>query len=368
MSRHQNRKKVKKMRFGSYCFSARFLDEARLPEYKGSTFRGVFGHALRAVVCALRRRTCTDCLLASRCLYPFVFEISPWDDRDDPGGEGEGMGNPRRRLAARPHPYVIEAPAGDRIHYRVGEEFNFNLLLFGQANDNLPYFIYAFNEVGKSGIGSRIGGQRARFSLVSVTATEHILYDGKDNRMFAGDVTVDLSQLLRPLLDAAPIAPGEPADGEAESVAATPVTAAGFRETTDKVELELLTPLRLKYGNHLGASLPFHVLIRAALRRVAALCRYHGDGEPALDYRGLTARAQAVATDDTGLRWFDWERYSSRQDQKMLMGGLVGRVRYTGNIGEFLPLLQFCEKVHLGKQTTFGLGQFRLNNEEGAKR
>ncbi len=354
------------MRFGSYCFSARFLDEARLPEYKGSTFRGVFGHALRSVVCALRRQTCTNCLLASRCLYPFVFEISPWDDRLNPGGEVAG--NPRRRLAARPHPYVIEAPTGNRVRYRAGEDFNFNLLLFGQANDNLPYFIYAFNEVGKTGIGSRSGGQRARFSLVSVTAMERIIYDGKDNRMFSGDVSVDLSQLLSPLLGAAPIAPGETADGEAESVAATPVAAACFRETTDKVELELLTPLRLKYGNHLGTSLPFHVLIRAALRRVAALCRYHGDGEPALDYRGLTARAQEVATDDTGIRWFDWERYSSRQDQKMLMGGLVGRVRYTGNIGEFLPLLRFCEKVHLGKQTTFGLGQFNLKNEDSTRR
>jgi len=104
------------MRFGSYCFSARFLDEARLPEYKGSTFRGVFGHALRSVVCALRRRTCTDCLLTSRCLYPFVFEISPLDGNGGLGGEGEG--GPQRRIAARPHPYVIEAPPGDRLRYR----------------------------------------------------------------------------------------------------------------------------------------------------------------------------------------------------------------------------------------------------------
>jgi len=404
------------MRFGSYCFSARFLDEARLPEYKGSTFRGGFGHALRSVVCALRRRTCTDCLLTSRCLYPFVFEISPLDGNGGLGGEGEG--GPRRRIAARPHPYVIEAPPGDRLRYRAGENFSFILLLFGLANDSLPYFIYAFNEVGKSGIGSRVGGQRARFSLVSVTAAGHVLYDGTDNRMFPGDVTTDLMPLLSPLLGGGFLLPPKGAGVEADSVspvsaslagratgesslnerepsrderinedcsggapaaptpgesgtapapmpatpaAGSPLSPPGPRQPAINVlEMELLTPLRLKYGNHLGATLPFHVLIRAALRRVASLCRYHGDGDPDLDYRGLTARAQAVATDETGLRWFDWERYSSRQDQKMLMGGLVGRVRYTGDLDEFLPLLRFCEQVHLGKQTTFGLGQIRL--------
>ncbi len=76
------------MRFGCYLFTARFLDDARLPEYKGSTFRGVFGHALRSVVCALRRCTCADSLLSSRCcLYPFIFENSPVSGGNDDSGD-----------------------------------------------------------------------------------------------------------------------------------------------------------------------------------------------------------------------------------------------------------------------------------------
>jgi len=364
-NRFVNRQKGEDMRFGAYSFSARFHDEARLPEYKGSTFRGVFGHALRSVVCALRRRSCTDCLLASRCLYPYVFETSPLNGSDDANVEGGGGGRIRQRLAARPHPYVIEAPPGERIRYRAGETFSFDLLLFGRANDSIPYFIYAFNEVGKSGIGSRIDGRRAGFSLVSVTSAGQLIYDGKENRMFPADVTTDLRPLLNPLLGCT--VPAAVTTGEMVTYPAPPTTAApsllpasGRQATAGEIELELLTPLRLKYGNHLGASLPFHVLIRATLRRIAALCRYHGDGEPDLDYRGITARAQAVEADETGLYWFDWERYSSRQDQKMLMGGLMGRVRYSGKLDEFLPLLQFGEQVHLGKQTTFGLGKFKL--------
>ena len=44
----------------------------------------------------------------------------------------------------------------------------------------------------------------------------------------------------------------------------------------------------------------------------------------------------------------------------MLMGGMVGNVTYSGDLAEFLPLIRFCEKTHLGKQTSFGLGKIEI--------
>jgi CRISPR/Cas system endoribonuclease Cas6 (RAMP superfamily) len=44
----------------------------------------------------------------------------------------------------------------------------------------------------------------------------------------------------------------------------------------------------------------------------------------------------------------------------MLMGGITGKVRYSGNLTEFIPLIKFCEKVHIGKQTSFGLGKIKI--------
>lgn len=49
------------MLYGNYRFKCRFESEAHLPEYKGSTFRGVFGRALKDVVCALKRQECPGC-------------------------------------------------------------------------------------------------------------------------------------------------------------------------------------------------------------------------------------------------------------------------------------------------------------------
>jgi len=56
--------------------------------------------------------------------------------------------------------------------------------------------------------------------------------------------------------------------------------------------VQFLTPLRVKYQNRLKADLPFHILIRTALRRIATLCQAYGTGEPALDYRRLVREAE----------------------------------------------------------------------------
>jgi CRISPR/Cas system endoribonuclease Cas6 (RAMP superfamily) len=64
---------------------------------------------------------------------------------------------------------------------------------------------------------------------------------------------------------------------------------------------------------------------------------------------------------DAALRWFDWERYSNRQNTRMFMGGMIGSITYEGDLGKYLPLLDFASKVHIGKQTTFGMGKMSFD-------
>jgi len=44
----------------------------------------------------------------------------------------------------------------------------------------------------------------------------------------------------------------------------------------------------------------------------------------------------------------------------MLMGGIIGTAVYEGELAEFLPLLDFFAKTHLGKGTSFGLGKVKV--------
>jgi hypothetical protein len=303
------------MLYGAYRFYAILKDDAVLPPIKGSTFRGVFGRALKEVVCALKRQECPNCLLRHQCIYLKVFEPHP--------DSAEG-GRP-----SPPHPFVIEPPLTQRTHFSAGEGFDFTLLLFGQANQYLPYFVYAFEQMGRIGIGRRLQGKRGCFQLLKVADLEAtVIYRAED-------------QCLQP------VEPGEL------------MLEAPLNEDIREVTVFLVTPLRVKYQEHLQAELPFHVLTRAALRRISALHTHFGNGEPLLDYKGLIARAREVQVLKTTVRWFDWERNSSRNG-RMQMGGMVGEATYGGNLTEFLPLLRYAEQVHLGKATTFGLGKISV--------
>jgi CRISPR/Cas system endoribonuclease Cas6 (RAMP superfamily) len=45
----------------------------------------------------------------------------------------------------------------------------------------------------------------------------------------------------------------------------------------------------------------------------------------------------------------------------MQFGGVVGSVAYQGYLSEFLPLMDLAEKLHIGKQSTFGLGKIEYS-------
>lgn len=299
-------------------FDCRLLSPARLPAFKGSTLRGAFGHALKRVACALKRQDCASCLLAGNCAYSLIFATEKLD---------------ASRLSARPHPYVLNPPATDQLQYREGDCLSFNLVLLGPATQFLPHVVCAVEAMGQKGIGSGTTEGAGRFALHRVTMGEQpaqVLYTEED-------------RMLRP--------PDNPPCLHLEAGAPGPAGELG---------LGLLTPLRLKDQNSLQSALPFSLLIRAALRRVSTLEEHYGSGRPALDYHALVMQAGAVESVQADTRWQEIKRYSNRQKREMLLGGMVGRLRFRGHISVFLPLLRYAEAVNLGKQTVFGLGRIRI--------
>lgn len=298
---------------GLYRFDCRFETDAVLPAFKGSVLRGAFGRALRQSVCTVPKVSCNQCRDNRTCLYPAVFDRAaaqePSQDRRTP-----------------PAPYVIEPPGGTQRRYGAGEPFEFGLLLFGEANRSLAYLIHALERAGAAGIGAEADGARGRFRIETVRSAGQTVFSGQTKHF-------DPPTLLN--------APGLQADSN------------GCRRVTVRLE----TPLRLKQANHLNDHLPFHVLMSAALRRIADLHNHFSSGEPDLDYAGLVQKARSVETAEDRLRWSERKRYSGRQKSEMLFGGLVGDVVYTGDLGPFLPVLTYGAELHLGKQTTFGLGK-----------
>jgi hypothetical protein len=129
-----------------------------------------------------------------------------------------------------------------------------------------------------------------------------------------------------------------------------------------EVRLVIDTPLRLQdNGRPLhGRDLSPRRLVTALVRRAALLFEFHA-GRPGLGARaGALARHAETLADERDLAWHDWTRYSSRQRQAMTLGGVVGTWTLRGDLAPVLPWLWLGQWLHVGKNTTMGMGGYSL--------
>lgn len=278
-----------------------------LPEIKNSMFRGGFGHIFKSFNCANKLSPdCSKCLLRETCIYTYIFAgVSP---------------------EQKPKPYVICADDTNKRFFKKGEIFSFELLLFGNAINYLPHFIFSFIELGKRGISK----SRNKFSLSSVQD-----YDGtilfKNNKLLKSAEKQIISLL-----------------GERSSV---PVK---------QLSLNFKTPLRLTYFGDLVVNPTFEMLIKAITRRLSSLCETYCGFSADIDYQYLIERAKTIRVLSNRLIWKDWSRYSSRQHSKMKFGGLMGTIVFSGDMEIFLPYLKIGSLIHIGKNCVFGNGKYEI--------
>ena len=259
---------------------------------------------------------CRDCTLKAVCPYPYIFETAPFEGAQQ-----------LRTYGDVPRPFVID-PLDTRGEYRRGESFAFNLTLVGRAIDYLPYFLVSFRELGEIGIGKG----RGRFQLTHVqTEDGESIYDGETQMVHNLNNALSFDEIQR-------------------EAASSP---------NDQLTVHLLTPTRITHKGQITDQLPFHLFWRRLIGRISALAYFHCGESLDLDFKGLIAQAETVQTVQSSLRWKDWTRYSSRQNQKMQLGGLVGSVTYAGDLAAFLPFAALGVFLHVGKNATFGLGKYR---------
>jgi hypothetical protein len=314
--------------FGRFTATFRLDGPLALPPYAGSLFRGSFGWAIKRAVCVTRTYDCPPCLLRDRCVYPYVFETPPPSDA-----------LVMRKYQAAPHPFVLIPPDGGRTLAQ-GNAFELGLTLIGRAVGWLPHFILSLERMGRAGFGSR----RTTAALVEVDgwvdARRSCVYSAEERTLTAVEAFTD-----RIMVPAGP----------------APEPAPSF--SVQRIAIELLSPLRIRYEERLATTLEFHVFVRSLLRRLAHLSYFHCGGDVStVAFRDWIALAQQVRTVSSSLLWSDWTRYSTRQQTAMEFGGLAGHVVFEGPLTPFLPLLRLGEVVHAGKGTSFGLGRYRLHD------
>lgn len=296
------------MRHGSMDFSLVSEQAVPAPTFDGSMIRGAFGHALKRLVCVMRRPDCTGCPLEAVCLYVSVFETRA-------GAQGEA------RFARPPHPFVLRgnlrAQRGDAV-----ARIDFRMRLFGQALDHAPFIARAVEEAALRGLGPG----RTPFRLAALTT-------GSGQNWHPGRAY--------PVLAPEPAPPALP----------------------DYVRLRFVTPTRLQRdGRPVDAqTLDGPGLARAIHRRVGLMAAFHGTGADRPDHDALAGEADMVDLVSRELAWRRLVRRSTRQKAKQAIGGITGEVTLdlsrapeTRNLARWLPA------THLGKGTSMGLGYIEL--------
>jgi len=311
-----------KFQFTKYKLILAAKENLCLPEYLGSTLRGGFGTTFKKVVCINKDIECKNCILKGKCAYSYIFETAPPVDT-----------NKLRKYKDIPRPFIIEPPVTSKQTYFQAENLEFNLILIGKAIDYLPYFIYTFKELGNIGIGKN----RGKYELISLLAIkeniEQEIYSTTTNLIKNIDLQLTMIDILNEVND----------------------------YTRNELTLKFITPTRLKYNNRYVLVPEFHILIRSLLSRISSLTYFHCDEELNINYRQLIEDAMEVKIKERHTGWFDWERYSSRQNTRMKLGGIIGNITYQGNLLPFLPFIILGKYVHVGKGTTFGLGQYEVS-------
>ncbi|MBM4053095.1 MAG: CRISPR system precrRNA processing endoribonuclease RAMP protein Cas6 [Planctomycetes bacterium] len=360
-------------RLAKFRFTVCAKDHIRFPAYKGAVFRGGFGYAFKKVVCVVRGKPCDTCMLKQKCIYAYIFETPPPEDAEI-----------LRLYPKVPHPFVIEPPADEKLLYSPGESFSFSLILIGRAIEYLPYFIYTFTELGKQGIGQG----RGKYDLLQVEGislgNEAIqVYDNKTQTLANHYPIITQQGCNRKDFN------HEAHEGHEEKTCGGKGTTNGIHSSAaisalyegedkggvknmlqkdtpqgnnpdNKITISLVTPLRLRFDGHITDKIEFHILVRNLLRRISSLSYFHCDERFQADFKGLIEKAKLVKQTESDIKWYDWNRYSTRQEQWMSLGGVTGAVTYEGDISDFITLLRLGEYVHVGKGTSFGLGKYEI--------
>lgn len=272
------------------------LENAKLPKYLGSALRGILGQALYKI---------------DREVYKFLYENGKeCKDKQD-----------------IVKPYIIIPPMvfGKELFVKKGEELKFEILLLGAGVQYASALIAALQKAEEFGMGV----QRYRFRLFRIInrLEQRVLWQTKMCSM------AEVNPKKLPCLQL---------------------------ENVTGVVVKLQTPLRIRRGGKLLMQISFETLIRNITNRIVMIAERYGGWVNYDEVKNIQMLAAEVQTVREELELEVLERYSNRLHGKMDFSGLIGELEYVGEMTPFVPWLTAAEVLHIGRNTTFGMGNIQV--------
>ncbi len=302
--------------------------EAILPALIGSSLRGAFGHALKAISCSVRHQDCEKCFLSEVCLYPTIFE---------PTSNSKIKDLPRAFVFEPPiPPFTRQISENQTLKLRVAEngKISFGLTLIGEVTKKLPYFIYAFDLMSQHGLGEN----RHQFSVSEVF---QIGLNAEKSSIYTPGLAKILSfseNNLRDFVEARSIEFGQ----------------------TKNLKITFQTPLRIRRNRELLEKLNFSEFFKQCSLRLKFLSENYGQRLD-YDYQSLMKLAETVECISDKFWKHRVNRRSNRQHKSIEIDGILGEIMFqTADFGSFLPFLLAGELLNIGSASSLGLGKYSI--------
>ena len=270
-------------------------------DFPGAIVRGSVMFRAKKLLCANPKLfDCKKCILAEKCVYARLFEtIRPKN--------AEIM----RKYKEIPRPFVLTPTIKNG-------EMNVKITLFGEYIEYFPYFFLVFKSIEKN----------KKFSVISVKNFEKEILQGNN---IASDFDVKNTSSVT------------------------------FNLHSKEITLKFITPLRIKSnGKYVNqTNLKFEHIAKNLMRRLSLLSYFYGNPwKP--DFKKLAELSTKAETVKSSLGWLEVERYSMRQKKYIGMGGITGNITFVNVAKPFFNLLKIGEYTHIGKNTSFGHGYYKI--------
>lgn len=310
------------MRYISLKLTFKTENEIFFPLNPVNTFRGAMGYALRHISCIQRKSNdkyaCNSCSLANSCAYSICYETNRTHLKID---------FDNFKSFEIPHLMNIDSGFPGNTIVKAGEKFTFNVRLLGNAVTVAPYIIVAAQNAGLRGI------RDSKAELVSIVDdfSEKIIWSKqKDN-------------IVLPEIENFTV--HEPDCNNTESC---------------ELKLNLVTPVAFKnkQTGKITREPNFNRIIGSLMRRYTFFEATEGR-KLNWHFNEISELAKQVRISGMNIETVCWERYSTRQNQRIPVSGIMGTVNFIGPVAGFEELLNAGEILRCGRSIT--LGQGRIN-------
>jgi hypothetical protein len=245
-----------------------------------------------------------------------------------------------------PRPYIILPPLAGPKSYAPGEKLSFGLVLFGSIIQLLPYIMLSLSKLEENGLGRKVqanNGKRGHFKITSIEAY-HPFQNERQLVYRAGKAIVNSNTLAITIKDV-------------QERAAT--------LSKEQITLNFLTPTRINDQERAIGRAEFRPILHRLLDRLSAIQAIYGsdDAPPLYDTYGLVERAETIHCSDDATTWRKLNGYSRRTQSATVLGGLVGRATFVGDLAPYLEPLVWGELIHIGKNCVKGNGWYMIEGE-----